>query len=101
MFWRKGFFLFICKVTADGDLVLDSWLGSFVSCHRWKWDNNLPRLQQRKSPHLNKRVYRFTCSSGFPCWFGRYSFSVSLRRYKHLLLASGFSFMERCRKVAV
>ena len=47
MFWRKGFFLFICKVTADGDLVLDSWLGSFVSCHRWKWDNKLPRLQQR------------------------------------------------------
>ena len=97
MFWRRGGFSFYLQlirtplnchhVTADGDLVLDSWLGSFVSCHRWKWIYNLSRLQQRKSPHQNQRVYRFTCSSGFRCQFGRYSFSVSLRRYKHLLLA--------------
>ena len=50
---------------------MDSWLGSFVSCHHWKWNNNLPRLQQRKSPHQNQRVYCFTCSSRFLCWFGR------------------------------
>ena len=47
MFWRRGclsFYLQLIRtplnchhVTADGDLVLDSWLGSFVSCHRWKW----------------------------------------------------------------
>ena len=105
MFWRKGFFLFICKVTADGDLVLDSWLGSFVSwslsCHRWKLDNNLPRLRQRKSPHQNKRVYRFTCTSGFPCWFGRYSFSVSLRSWNDVVrwLFSYLSVLNLCSLV--
>ena len=63
---------------------MDSWMGSFVSCHHWKWIYNLPRLQQTKSPHQNQRVYCFTCSSGFLCWFERYSFFVRMRRYKHL-----------------
>ena len=49
---------------------MDSWLGSLVSCHHWKWIYNLPRLQQTKSPHQNQRVYCLACSSGFMCWLG-------------------------------
>ena len=67
---------------------MDSWLGSFISGYRWKWIYNLPRLLQTKSPNQNQRVYSFTCRGGFLCWFKCYSFSVFMRLYKHLPLAS-------------
>ena len=62
----------------DGDLVLDSWLVSFISSHHWRWIYNLPRLQQTKSPHQNQRVYCFTCRGGFLCWFDRYDNSINV-----------------------
>ena len=62
----------------DGDLVLDSWLVSFISNHHWRWIYNLPRLQQTKSPHQNQRVYCFTCRGGFMCWFDRYDNSINV-----------------------
>ena len=80
---------------------MDSWLGSFIPDHHWKWIYNLPCLQQTKSPYQNQRVHCFTCSSGFLCWFGRYSFSVLLRHYKHLRLASTFSIVGEFYKVVV
>ena len=82
---------------------MDFWLVSFIFNHHWKWIYNLPRLQQTKSPHQNQRVYCFTCSSGFLCWFERYSFNVLLHRhyYKHLpqvirLLFSNTSAVNLC-----
>ena len=55
-------------------------MGFFVSCQHWKWIYNLPRLQQTKSPHQNQRIYCFTCSSGFLCWFECCSFFFCMRR---------------------
>ena len=80
---------------------MDSWLGSFISNHHWKWIYNLPRLQQTKSPHQNQRVYCFTCRGGFLCWFGRYSFNVLVRHYKHLPLASQFDVLGEFYEVVV
>ena len=72
---------------------MDFWLVSFIFNHHWKWIYNLSRLQQTKSPHQNKRVYCFTCRGGFLCWFGRYSFNVLVRHYKHLPLTSRFDVL--------
>ena len=72
----------------DGDLDLDSWLVSFISSHHWKWIYNLTLWQQTKSWHQNQRVYCLTCRGKCLCWFERYSFSVLLRYYKHLPLAT-------------
>ena len=80
---------------------MDSWLGSFISGYHWKWIYNLPRLQQTKSPHQNQRVYCFTCRGGFLCWFERYSFSVFMRLYKHLPLASTLAVLGEFYKVVV
>ena len=62
---------------------------------------NLPRLQQTKSPHQNQRVYCLTCRGGFLCWFECYSFSVFMRLYKHLPLASTLALLGEFYKVAV
>ena len=80
---------------------MDSWLGSFIPDHPWKWIYNLPRLQQTKSPHQNQRIYCFTCSSGFLCWFEPYSFSVRMRHYKHLRLALLLVLVGEFYKVVV
>ena len=80
---------------------MDSWLVPFISDHPWKWIYNLPRLQQTKSPHQNQRLYCFTCSSGFLCWFERYPFSVLLRHYKHLPLALLLTLVGEYYKVVV
>ena len=59
-------------------MVLDSWLVSLHSDHKWKWIYYLPCLQQTAAPNQNQRVHRFSCNGGFLCWIEHCTFIVLL-----------------------